>query len=169
MTDDTDTNLPATTPKRSPPGKVGGRLKQCIDAMVWRNLTDNEAAVEFKMHVTSIRKALKLPHVLRYLKEQREVLHARELARNSHTLIDVRDNSPNGMARIAAVRELERASDEGEQRGAIARSPGFVIVVNPPAEAMPVRHTAALGPVITVAGSVVGSVVGRDDPESDHE
>ncbi|HWL06443.1 MAG TPA: hypothetical protein VNQ99_16170 [Xanthobacteraceae bacterium] len=118
-----------TTSKRSLPGKVTGRLKQAIDLMVWQNLTDNEAAVKVRMTVQAIRYALKRPHVVRYLREQREVMHTRELARNSHTLVDIRDNSKNAMARVAAVRELEQRHDEDAKAPAAARTPGIVIQI----------------------------------------
>jgi hypothetical protein len=135
------------TQRNSKPDKVMGRLKIALDLMIWRNLTDSEAAVETKMHVTSIRKALKLPHVLRYVREQRQVLLNRELGRNSHVLMQVRDNSPNGMARIAAVRELERVADDEQQRGTMQRAPGVTIVlINPDGTSAPYKPAIDVTP-----------------------
>ena len=113
---------------RSPKNSVGGRLKKAIDAMVWTNATDSEAATQFKISVTAIRLALKKPHVRLYLKEQREVLHARELARNSHALIAVRDQTGNPMARVAAVRQLEHVV-EAESAHPHVTTPGICIQI----------------------------------------
>jgi hypothetical protein len=152
------THLPAKPSKRSPPGKIGGRLKQCIDAMVWENLTDSQAAVKFKFNVNSIRSGLKRAPVLRYLKEQRMVLHARELARNSHTLIEVRDKSLNGMARIAAARELGRVADDEQQRSTMQRAPGVTIVlINPDGTSAPYK------PAIEVTTHEPAALPGIDD------
>ena len=114
--------------------------------MIWQNLTDNEAAVKFKITVSAIRIGLKRPHVLTYLKEQRQVLLAREFARNSHALIEVRDQTANQMARVAAVRALEQA-DSNTLPFVGKPAPGFVIVVNGAAPAV----TEQRGPIIEVS------------------
>lgn len=136
-----DASPPAITPprkhlERSAPGRVTGRLKAALDAMLWENLTDNEAASKFKITVTAIRLALKRPHVARYLREQRQVLHARELGRNSQALIKIRDESANAMAQVAAVREIERIADGETQHPRTPQAPGFVIIVQQPGPAM---------------------------------
>jgi hypothetical protein len=146
------TPLPANQPRkrrdRSAPGRVTGRLKAALDSMIWQNLTDNEAAVKFKITVQAIRMALKRPHVLRYLKEERVVLHAREFARNSHALIEVRDQTANQMARVAAVRALEQ-SDTNALPLAGKAAPGFVIIVAPAAPPA-VTDPRGRGPIIEV-------------------
>jgi hypothetical protein len=144
------TAMPDNRRDRSASGRVTGRLRHALDAMIWENLTDNEAAVKFKISVQAIRLALKRPHVLAYLKQQRQVLHAREFARNSHALIEVRDQKANQMARVAAVRALEQ-SDAQAMPFIGKPAPGFVIVVNtqgaaPPTPPAPmvriIEHTA---------------------------
>lgn len=119
---------------RSAPRKVTGRLKRALDAMVWENKTDSEAAVTVKMNVLSIRNALQRPHVKGYYLAQREVLRARESARNIHTLIDVRDQKTNQMARVQAVKTLEQLDDQPVMGGARQALPGLVIqIINSPA------------------------------------
>src|SRR5215472_83385 len=72
-----------------PAKRIGGRLKQALDLMVWgdgerRYLPDNEAAAIAGLNVISIRNALHKPHVLAYYKQQREVLRSRESPANIH-------------------------------------------------------------------------------------
>jgi len=114
---------------RSARRKVTGRLKRALDAMVWDNNTDSEAAVIAKMNVLSIRNALQRPHVKAYYLAQREVLRARESARNIHTLINVRDQTSNQMARVQAVKTLEQISDDPIAQSARMTTPGIVIVL----------------------------------------
>lgn len=125
----TRTNERKTSRRRSSPGKIQGRMKRALIGMVWENLTDNEAAVKFDLHVNSIRSALKTPHGLAFVRAEREVLHTRELSRNSHALIDVRDKSSNGNARVAAVRALEQLIEEEKHAPGRARTPGIVIMI----------------------------------------
>ncbi len=105
--------------------------------MVWENKADNEAAVKTGMTITAIRLALNRPHVRAYVREQREVLRTREFGRNIHTLIDVRDQKSNQMARVNAVKALEQIGDDEPTGAARNRAPGVVIVISSDATHMP--------------------------------
>jgi hypothetical protein len=99
-----------------PAKRIGGRLKQALDLMIWgdgerRYLPDNEAAAKAGLNVLSIRLALQRPHVLAYYKQQREVLRARESPANIHRLVEIRDFAPN-LPAIHAIRLLEQIGDE---------------------------------------------------------
>lgn len=96
--------------------------------MVWDDKTDAEAAVEAQISIHTIRLALKLPHYRAYYREQCEMLRSRENPRNIHTLIEIRDQQSNQMARVAAIKELERTSDQQVMAGS-ARSPGVVVII----------------------------------------
>lgn len=120
---------------RSEPRKVTGKLKRALDLMVWDGKPDNEAAVIVKMNVLSIRNALNKPHVRAYVRGQRDVLLTREIGRNISTLVDVRDQTANQMARVQAVKALEQLEDSPQHNSNRMQSPGFVIVVQPQAAA----------------------------------
>jgi hypothetical protein len=103
-----------------PAKRIGGRLKQALDLMVWgdgerRYLPDNEAAAIAGLNVLSIRSALQKPHVLQYYREQREVLRARESPANIHRLCEIRD-AENNMPAVNAIKALELLGDEQTSR-----------------------------------------------------
>lgn len=142
-----DASLTTTEPTKrqvgrreaSTPFKVTGRLKRALMLMVWENRTDNEAAVETGMTLTNIRLAFQRPHVRAYLREQREVLRARECGRNLHTLLEVRDQKANAMARVKAVQEIERP---GDNASAIKQFvPGFCVQIVNVQQAASMPHT----------------------------
>jgi hypothetical protein len=100
--------------------RIGGRLKQALDLMIWgdgkrRYLPDNEAAAIAGLNVLSIRNALQKPHVLAYYREQREVLRARESPANIHRLCEIRD-ADNNMPAVNAIKALEMIGDEQTSR-----------------------------------------------------
>lgn len=138
---------PAQLP-RSQPGKVTGRLKQALDLMVWQNLSDNEAASKSKITVTAIRLALRRPHVRAYFREQSDVLREREGPRGIHTLIEVRDQTGNQNARVAAVREMRQANEDAPASRGSQSQPGLTIVINtvaqPVVQAMPDERPTAI-------------------------
>lgn len=115
--------------ERSAPLKVTGRLKRALDLMVWENQTDSQAAVKTKMTVTAIRLALRRPHVLAYVRGQREVLLERECGRNIHTLVNVRDQKRNQMARVQAVKALEQMDDQPAAASGRQSVAGLVLIL----------------------------------------
>jgi hypothetical protein len=123
-----------------PAKRIGGRLKQALDLMVWgdgerRYLPDNEAAAIAGINVLSIRSALQKPHVPQYYREQREVLRARESPANIHRLCEIRD-ADNNMPAVNAIKALEMLDTEQINRPNVP-SPGISIrivqVASPPA------------------------------------
>lgn len=78
----------------------------------------------------SLREALKKPHVKAYYLSGLQVLRDSERARNIRALTEVRDQTNNPMARVAAVKALEQP-DEAAAAAAngSARLPGLTIVV----------------------------------------
>ena len=126
-----------------PAKRIGGRLKQALDLMVWGDgergyLPDNEAAAIAGLNVISIRNALHKPHVLAYYKQQREVLRSRESAANIHRLCEIRDAADN-MPAVNAIKALEMIGDEeGLMRRTTDPGPGISIRIvhmsSPPAQ-----------------------------------
>ena len=132
-----------------PVKRIGGRLKQALDLMVWgtgerRYLPDNEAAAIAGLNVISIRNALQKPHVLAYYKQQRELLRSRESAANIHRLCEIRDAADN-MPAVNAIRVLESLDEEGlMRRSTDLPTPGICIriVSGPPAQPIDVTPQA---------------------------
>ena len=112
---------------RSVANRVTGRLKQCLDLMVWHGLKDNEAAVRVGFNVTSIRMALQRPHVRSYYLKQIEVLRDRERAQNIIRLTQIRDAADN-MPAVNAIKALEQLG-EHQQLGSTQQTPGITIVI----------------------------------------
>lgn len=107
---------------------ISRKCKAALDAMIWEGLPFNEAAQKHGFDVASMRKALERPHVMKYLREQKQVFRASVSARNIHVLAEIRDQAGNGMARIAAVKVLEQVDEDTERKSA-ARTPGVVIQI----------------------------------------
>lgn len=136
MTDLVPTDDPANGP---PPTKYVGkrgavirpRLKTILDRMVWEGVTWMEAARDAHYHPANMRKALAQPHVMRYLREQRQVFRASASARNIHRAVEIRDQDENKTAAIQAIRYLDGVGDSEAQRdGARQVTPGVVVTVN---------------------------------------
>ena len=145
MTDDPPTTLPTrqalAAKERSLPGKVTGRLRAAISAMVWQGARRAEAAELAGITDHSLRAALRKPHVKRAYLYEIEVLRTSERARNIHAMIDVRDNSENAMARVQAAKTLDQASADGPLTTSAPTQPGLVVVVMPADEKRTERPT----------------------------
>lgn len=115
---------------RSAAGRVTGKLKRALDAMVWQGSRRTDAAAAAGLADHSLRQALRKPHVKAYYLRELEVLRTSERARNILALVDVRDTAENGMARVGAVKALEALEDQPQQRSGGAQSaPGLVVVI----------------------------------------
>jgi hypothetical protein len=117
-----------SAPTRSTRGRVIGRLKLAIDAMVWDGLTRSAAAVAAGMLDHSVREALRKPHVKFYLRQQMEALRTAARAKNISRLVAIRDSSGNAMAQLGAIKMLEEGADLAAP-GRVPHRPGIVIVV----------------------------------------
>lgn len=122
---------------RSAPGKVSGRLKCAMDALIWEGKSRADAARRANMSEHSLYAALRKPHVKAYYLAELDVLRTSERARNIHTLAEVRDQTSNQMARVQAVKALEQIDGVEAQTGNRAALPGMQIVIvqagpNPP-------------------------------------
>lgn len=140
------TDLPATA-DRSAPQRVTGRLKQALDAMVWKGLPRDQAAESAGMRPHSLYKALRRPPVLAYYLNEIGVLRSSERAKNIHTLAEVRDQTENQMARVAAVKQLEPPAAQAQVSVNIAFQAGYVIDLREPEEIearapLTIEHTA---------------------------
>jgi hypothetical protein len=114
---------PPDKPKRQ---QIRGKLRQALDAMVWEGLEYDQAARTYNFHVRSMRRSLQSPHVLAYLRHEREVLRASLAPRNIHRLREIRD-AENNMPAVNAIKLLEQIGDEQPRYGATNAMPGVTV------------------------------------------
>lgn len=141
-----------TATTRNERRRVTGRMKVALDSMVFEGLSFNQAATNAGLTVRTMRYALERPHVLRYLREQKQVFRASVSASNIHKLAELRDTAGNAMAQLGAIKVLEQIDNDPQSQSNVVRSPGFVIVVNagpnstkPLIELNPLPREAELG------------------------
>lgn len=114
---------------RTAPGKVTGRLKRALDAMVWTGINRNDAAQGAGLTDHSLYVALRRPHVKAYYLAECEVLRLSGRARRIHRLEAMVEQDENKQAVINAARALDNLSDEQVNSAARVQSPGFIIQV----------------------------------------
>jgi hypothetical protein len=87
------------TPK-SP--RVTRKVKAAIDLMVFSGQNRDTAADSVGLHRDSMRKALKRPDVLAYLRDQQQVLRTSEAARSIKRVADLADGSKSDAVKLDA-------------------------------------------------------------------
>jgi hypothetical protein len=107
---------------------VTGKLRKALELMVYSGMSFDKAAQAVQLTTRAMRLALERPHVIRYLKEQKQVFRASVSSQNIFKLADIRDNSDNAMAQLGAIKVLEQIDNDtaSNQRQSM---PGFVILV----------------------------------------
>ena len=136
-----------------PTKRIGGRLKQALDLMVWgdgerRYFPDNEAAAIAGLNVLSIRNALHKPHVQSYYRTQCQVLRVRESPANIHRLCEIRDAVDN-MPAVNAIKTLEGLDEDLIRRNTDTPTPGIVLrIVNVAPQPVPIDITPRPSPII---------------------
>jgi hypothetical protein len=91
-----------------------------------------KAAAAIGMEPYRLRAQLKLPHVRRYAAQERAAFVDALCAGNPAALKDIRDNSANSMARVAAIRQAEimKLDLDNPARNAVQQpAPGLVVVI----------------------------------------
>lgn len=124
--------------ERSAPGKVTGRLRVALEAMVWQGAHREQAAAIAGITDHGLRTALAKPHVKAWYLAQLDVLRTSARARNIHRLVAIRD-AANNMPAVNAIKALEQIDDEARSTQAMQRAPGLQIVVIAAPQALPAQ------------------------------
>jgi hypothetical protein len=114
---------------RSQPGKVTGKLRVAIEAMVWAALPRAEAAAHAGMTEHGLYKALRKPPVRAYYLSECEVLRTSGRARRIHRLEQIAEQDDNKQAAVNAIKALDYQEDQQHAAAARSVSPGLVIVI----------------------------------------
>ena len=138
-----DNSLPTTLPTRqaieakgrSARNRVTGKLRIAIEAMIWEGLPRAKSATKAGMADSSLRFALRKPHVLAHYNAELAALRTSLRARNVHRLDSIADKSGNDIARVQAVKALESLADASEQQFGEGprQTAGITIVIHQPA------------------------------------
>jgi hypothetical protein len=112
---------------------VPAKVKVALDLLFNDPNADLASAAEaVGMPTNRLRDQLKLPHVRRYATQERGAFIDALCAGNAAALKDIRDNSKNAMARVAAVRQAELMKEtlDGPQGALQERhAPGLVVQI----------------------------------------
>jgi hypothetical protein len=128
---------------RSRRGAVTGKLKAALDFMVWQGLKYQDAATKAGLASSSVRFALRKPHVLQHYNAELAALRTSARAHNVHRLDKIADDSKNDMAKVAAIKTMEAIADQADEKrhgpGA-ATLPGLqIVIVQSPGSTVPPR------------------------------
>lgn len=166
----TDTSVataerPAKTTAR-PALRVTGKLRDACDYLVHEGLSLYDAARKAEISTFSMREGLKRPHVLAYVRQQREILRTSMCGANILALANVRDQTDNQNARVSAVKALEQIGDDNSSiRSSTSTSmPGVTIHIHAaPAQASLNAHERDVTPksLITLDGDILDENVDR--------
>lgn len=111
--------------------QIAPGTKRAIDFMVYEGMPWDQAADAAKVTRRGLRKALELPHVIQYLRQQRQVFRAHAAAANIHRAVQIRSQDDNKTAAIQAIRYLDGISEQESTRAdGRTVSPGVVVTVN---------------------------------------
>jgi hypothetical protein len=131
---DTTTKLPAAIDRKAvrktaaKAGRVTGKLAIACRRIVHEGEELDEAAHAADLTTRTLRLALAKPHVIAWVKAEREVFRAYVSAQNIHHAKKMRDTSGNAMAKLGAMKLIEQIGDDAPASSAQS-APGMVIVV----------------------------------------
>jgi hypothetical protein len=121
-----------TEAKKRPPAIHIG-VKRLVQALLAQTKYDLQAAAtEANLTTYRAREYLMKPHVLRFLRDQKQALLEEICATNPTTLAEIKASSGNDMARVNAVKALEQLKDgvTEETGGGVTRhAPGLVVQI----------------------------------------
>lgn len=147
-------STPAPIGKPTRPPRVKGKLVEACRAIVRQGQSLDEAARTAGLTTRSVRLALEKPHVIAFLKAEREVFRAYISAQNIHRAAEIRDSAGNAMARLGAIKVIEQLGDDNAGGSSTSRAPGVMIVIGAPAVSVTAHERTIEPKPLIVQGSV---------------
>jgi hypothetical protein len=132
------------------------KVKKAVEVLLGQSIYDLAAAAkEAGLSTYWLRRYMKRPEVIRYMREERQALIEEVCAGNPMALARVRDSSENGMAVVAAVRQAEllRQNVVDEAGGVEGRLPGLQIVIVQPGVGKVLQEIGPATPMIEASVS----------------
>jgi hypothetical protein len=115
--------------------RIPAKVKVAVKALLDQSTYDlPAAATEAGLSTAVLRRYMKRPEVLRFVREEKAALIEAICLSNPMSLAEVRSNSPNSMARVASARQLElmRTGAIEETGGPVRHAPGLVVIIQSP-------------------------------------
>jgi hypothetical protein len=114
--------------------RLGAKLRDALDAMVWDGLPFNEAARKANLSVRAMRLALERPHVAAYLRTQRQVFRASLSTEATFRMRELSRQDENKAAAFSATSKLMSEADQEVNSSTQRHAPGLVVqIINTPA------------------------------------
>jgi len=139
--------------RRRPPA-IPAKVRAALKLMVYGNdenctpLDFISAARECGIRPDQMRRYLDRGNVRALLMQERRAFRAAICASNEFALLDVRNNSANGVARIQAVRCLEQLDEaDTSTRPGTQQGPGVIVVINTPTSPVPQAEIVEVNPI----------------------
>lgn len=118
------------TARRYAEAKLTHKRREFAEILMREGLTLEQAAERVGVKRDTAAQWLRMASVLEVMEAERKAVLAGERGRNIAALAEIRSESKNAMARVAAVRELEgMAADAGLSKTAHNERPGYVIAI----------------------------------------
>lgn len=124
--------------------------------LVHEGLPWKEAAERAEYTPSAMIYALSQSHVKAFIREQKDVLRTGMSGRNILAACEVRDQTDNQTARIAAIRWLEGEQDQSVAASSKAQAAGVTIVI---------QTTPAVGNAVGQQGATIDLQAISTDPE----
>lgn len=130
---------PLNRPKRAV--RLPQQLQTALKAIIWDGQALDEAAAIAGLTTHTVRCALAKPHIITWMKAEREVLRAYVSAQNIHRAREIRDAADN-MPAMHAIKYIDGIGDEQQSRSnGLTASAGVtirIVNVTAPGQQMPV-------------------------------
>jgi hypothetical protein len=118
-----DVPIPHNKPRRAV--RLPVKLQTALKAIIWDGQDLQGAAQTAQLTTHAVRCALNKPHIISWMKAEREVFRAYVSAQNIHRAVEIRDAADN-MPAVNAMKFIEEPSSEQTNKPASA-SPGITI------------------------------------------
>jgi hypothetical protein len=150
--------------KREP--AVPKRVREAVRYMLEVRPDLVEAATHAGMRASELRREMEKAHVRRFSLEQRQLALQNFILGSPKALTEIRDTSPNAMARVAAIKcgELLQQGALADEAASTRRSPDLTIVVYQPATGeQHIAHTPSMPLIDAVPATEAEPLVGPDE------
>jgi hypothetical protein len=117
-----------TTTSRTKP-RIERKLRNACDHMVQSGLPWQDAARAANLHTTAMWLALQRPHVIAYIKQQRQVFRESVSSWADFRMLELAKQDDNKAAAFSATKDLRGITDQSVSISQRQSSPGLVVII----------------------------------------